>query len=37
LNHITIASPVYWPPVSHPYLYITIGVADDQESKRWFY
>jgi hypothetical protein len=28
-----VASPVCWPPVSHPYLYITTGVADDQESR----
>jgi hypothetical protein len=33
----SVASPVCWPPISHPYLYIIIGVADNQESKRWFY
>ena len=37
INIIHIAIPVCWPPVSHPYLYITIGVADNQEGKRWFY
>jgi hypothetical protein len=25
----SIASPVCWPPISHPYLYIITGVADD--------
>ena len=29
ININTMASPVYWPPISHPYLYIIIGVADN--------